>query len=60
MIAKRGGEQYYSNSVPESHQDVFHVRVAPRRLRPVGRGLHSFTSQLSLSRFNHTSLCPPV
>ena len=36
MIAKRGGEQYYSNMKPESHQDVFHVRVAPRRLRPAG------------------------
>ena len=25
-----------------------------------GRGLHSFASQLNLSRFGHTSLCPPV
>ena len=25
-----------------------------------GRGLHSFTSQLNLSRFGHTSPCPPV
>jgi len=25
-----------------------------------GRGLHSLTSQLILSRFGHTSLCPPV
>jgi len=25
-----------------------------------GRGLHSFTSQLNLSRFGHTSRCPPV
>jgi ataxia telangiectasia mutated family protein len=26
----------------------------------VGRGLHTFTSQLNLSRFGHTSPCPPV
>ena len=26
----------------------------------VGRGLHSFTSQLNLSLFGHTSPCPPV
>jgi hypothetical protein len=26
----------------------------------VGRGLHSFTSQLNLSRFGHTYPCPPV
>ena len=25
-----------------------------------GRGLHSFTSQLNLSRCGHTSPCPPV
>ena len=25
-----------------------------------GRGLHSSTSQLNLSRFGHTSPCPPV
>jgi len=25
-----------------------------------GRGLHSSTFQLNLSRFAHTSLCPPV
>ena len=25
-----------------------------------GRGLHSSTSQLILSRFRHTSPCPPV
>ena len=25
-----------------------------------GRGLHSFTFQLNLSRFGHTSPCPPV
>ena len=25
-----------------------------------GRGLHSSTFQLNLSRFGHTSLCPPV
>ena len=29
-------------------------------LRLLGRGLHSFTSQLNLSRFGHTSPCPPV
>jgi chaperonin GroEL (HSP60 family) len=28
--------------------------------RMIGRGLHSFTSQLNLSRFGHTSPCPPV
>jgi hypothetical protein len=26
----------------------------------LGRGLHSSTFQLNLSRFNHTSLFPPV
>jgi aspartate oxidase len=26
----------------------------------LGRGLHSFTSQLILSRFGHTSTCPPL
>ena len=31
---------------------------AVQRVR--GRGLHSFTSQLNLSCFGHTSLCPPV
>ena len=25
-----------------------------------GRGFHSFTSQLNLSRFGHTSPCTPV
>jgi hypothetical protein len=25
-----------------------------------GRGLHSFTFQLNLSRVGHTSTCPPV
>jgi len=25
-----------------------------------GRGLHSFTSQLNLIHFSHTSPCPPV
>jgi len=25
-----------------------------------GRGLHSLTSQLNLSRFGHTSTCPSV
>jgi hypothetical protein len=29
-------------------------------LTVVGRGLHSSTSQLNLSRFGHTSSCPPV
>jgi hypothetical protein len=27
---------------------------------PTTRGLHSFTSQLKLSRFGQTSPCPPV
>jgi len=31
-----------------------------RRVVVRGRGLHSFTSQLNLSRFGHTSRCPPV
>jgi len=34
-------------------------RVRPPGL-PVGRGLYSFTTQLNLSRFGHTSPCPPV
>ena len=28
--------------------------------RTLGRGLHSSTSQLNLSRFGHNSPCPPV
>jgi len=28
--------------------------------QPPGRGLHSFISQLNLSRFSYTSPCPPV
>ena len=27
---------------------------------PAARGLHSFAFQLNLSRFSHTSPCPPV
>ena len=27
---------------------------------PRSRGLHSFTLELNLSRFGHTSPCPPV
>jgi hypothetical protein len=29
-------------------------------LQPPGRGLHSSTFQLNLSRVGHTSPCPPV
>jgi len=28
--------------------------------RPTPRALRSFTSELNLSHFGHTSLCPPV
>jgi hypothetical protein len=30
QIAKRGGEQYFANLKPESHRDIFRVRVTPR------------------------------
>ena len=29
-------------------------------MQMMGRGSHSFTSQLNLSRFGHTFPCPPV
>jgi hypothetical protein len=35
------------------------VRMAPDAVDD-GRGLHSFTFQLNLSRVGHTSSCPPV
>ena len=34
--------------------------ATPGRLLVTGRGLHSFTLQLNLSRFGHTSPYPPV
>ena len=38
-----------------------HYYNSHERLREVcGRGLDSSTSQLNLSRFGHTSPCPPV
>jgi len=43
-----GGQQFQGGGRDEG----------PRR--GMGRGLHSSTSQLNLSRFGHTSPCPPV
>jgi hypothetical protein len=36
------------------------LRYEPYNITITGRGLHSFTFQLNLSRFGHTSPCPPV
>jgi N-acetylgalactosamine kinase len=38
----------------------FHPLRATSVNLPDGRGLHSSTSQLNLSRFGHTSPCAPV
>jgi hypothetical protein len=44
-----------------AHTDQFQGEDGERFLFHVGgRGLNSFTSQLNLSRFGHTSPCPPV
>ena len=40
--------------------DAGHFGLNNAYLKNAGRGLHSFTSQLNLSRFGHTSPCPPV
>jgi len=36
------------------------VQAADARVHVASRGLHSFAPQLNLSRFGHTSPCPPV
>ena len=66
----------HTSSVWSSNQAIYHVtppalpadsfkmteaerpRVMSRD--PAGRGLHSSTVHLTLSRFGHTSPCPPV
>jgi len=59
-----------ANSGPHTNASQFYVTAAPLAFldgkkvafgRVIdGRGLHSSTFQLNLSRFGHTSPCPPV
>ena len=46
-------------NLPENCADVWEV-AAGIAASPATRGLHSSTFQLNLSRFGHTSPCPPV
>jgi len=41
-------------------KELEHLKAHEGVMRVEGRSLHSSTSQLNLSRFGHTSPCPPV
>jgi hypothetical protein len=43
-----------------NHERKYNFSHYSNRFRMPGRGLHSFTFQVDLSRFGHTSTCPPV
>jgi hypothetical protein len=54
LMTLAGGDEF------EEHGHTLSAMQGRGLRRELGRGLHSPTSQLNLSRFGHTSLCPAV